>query len=293
MKETQFLSLKLRKNIFFCLFFTYTLSSHAFEIWHTPTNTPILKEAKQLPSNVETLLRQEVEYRTSIESIQRPAVYLYIFAYQGIKNLPIDAHTFASVVKVNADKSQSWMSISWLPEHYHRTRQICIFEKMMGAFTQDILGITDCEPQSAHNYSLKETLEWAQEEEKTSGIWGPYLMKNEAYNLGLARLRELKQNKVKYIADDFKWRDSKLAINCMHAISDLTPILSSKGGLLGTGWGNWGINGAQHTLQHLYKNGEEIFIDNVNVHHYRKFNSKFSLLNRSRILKRLRSLGKS
>ena len=82
MKETQFLSLKLRKNIFFCLFFTYTLSSHAFEIWHTPTNTPILKEAKQLPSNVETLLSQEVEYRTYIESIQIPTVDHHFFTYQ-------------------------------------------------------------------------------------------------------------------------------------------------------------------------------------------------------------------
>jgi hypothetical protein len=79
------------------------------------------------------------------------------------------------------------------------------------------------------------------------GMWGPYEIKKEAFNLAVKRKQLLDEGTIRYRADDRLYRKDRVAINCFHAMpgpDDFYP----DGGFLGTGFMIWGINGTARVL---------------------------------------------
>src|SRR3979490_1533686 len=81
------------------------------------------------------------------------------------------------------------------------------------------------------------------------GVWGPYEIKKEAFDLGVKRKQLLDGGTIGYKADDRLTRKDKdrVAINCFHAIAGLEELYPN-GGFLGTGFKMWGIKGTARGL---------------------------------------------
>jgi hypothetical protein len=61
------------------------------------------------------------------------------------------------------------------------------------------------------------------------------------------RLRLLEGGTMKYRDDDRLSRENHTAFNCFHAMAGLTEFFP-KGGIFGTGFNQWGINGTSRVL---------------------------------------------
>ncbi len=197
-------------------------------------------------------LQLKVSQQSALE--KQTAYYFYLFAYEGPKNKAQDSHTFASFVRVAPNKKQYWSTISWLPKHFYKTKKICVFEDFLEAARFEI-GQNPCGPEVGTNYSLIQTLQLAHDTQKKVTAWGPYKIDQTFYNLGLERVHYLNSGAIKYIADDREARLSGVAINCMHAVSDLDGSFASRGGFLNIGYGVWGVRGSKHVFWHLAKRG--------------------------------------
>jgi hypothetical protein len=60
-------------------------------------------------------------------------------------------------------------------------------------------------------------------------------------------MRLLNAGSIKYRADDRGYRKDRVAINCFHAMAGLEELYPN-GGLFGTGFKMWGINGTARVL---------------------------------------------
>jgi hypothetical protein len=78
-------------------------------------------------------------------------------------------------------------------------------------------------------------------------MWGPYEISKGGFDLGIKRLRLLDGGSIQYRADDRLYRKDQVAINCFHAMSGLTELYPN-GGIFGTGFKMWGINGTARVL---------------------------------------------
>jgi hypothetical protein len=80
------------------------------------------------------------------------------------------------------------------------------------------------------------------------------------------RLRLLNGGTVRYRADDRLYRKDQVAINCFHAMSGLAELYPN-GGIFGTGFKMWGINGTTRVLiEYKAKAGNEgLLLEPVNV----------------------------
>jgi hypothetical protein len=87
-------------------------------------------------------------------------------------------------------------------------------------------------------------------------MWGPYEIKKEGFDLAVKRMRLLDKGSIKYRADDRLYRKERVAINCFHAIAGLDKLFPN-GGLFGTGFKMWGINGTARVLIE-YKSKAEV-----------------------------------
>jgi hypothetical protein len=94
---------------------------------------------------------------------------------------------------------------------------------------------------------LDQTLKLAVNDKNPVGMWGPYEIKKEAFNLAVRRKQLLDEGTIRYRGDDRLYRKDRAAINCFHAMAgpdDLYP----DGGFLGTGFRIWGISGTARVL---------------------------------------------
>jgi hypothetical protein len=78
-------------------------------------------------------------------------------------------------------------------------------------------------------------------------MWGPYEIRKEAFDRAVARLRLLEGGTIKYRADDRLTRKDRSAINCFHATANLYELYPN-GGIFGTGFNMWGVNGTTRVL---------------------------------------------
>jgi len=205
--------------------------------------------------NVQRDLR-ELQSRVSQQSAleNQTAYYFYLFAYEGPKNKAQDSHTFASFVRVAPNKKQYWSTISWLPKHFYKTKKICVFKDLLEAARFEI-GQNPCGPEEGTNYSLGQTLQMASETQKKVTAWGPYKIDEAFYKTGQDRIHYLNSGAVKYLADDRTTRRKGIAVNCMHAVSDLEGHFASNGGFLNFGYGVWGVRGSKRVYWHLANRG--------------------------------------
>jgi len=97
-------------------------------------------------------------------------------------------------------------------------------------------------------------------------MWGPYEIKKEAFDLGVKRMRLLDGGTIRYRADDRLSRKDRVAINCFHAMAGLNQLYPN-GGLFGTGFEMWGINGTKRVLieyTHVARD-KGLLLDPVNI----------------------------
>jgi hypothetical protein len=78
-------------------------------------------------------------------------------------------------------------------------------------------------------------------------MWGPYEVKKEAFDLGVKRKQLLDGGNIRYWADDRLYRKDQIAINCFHAMAGVDELYPN-GGLFGTGFKMWGLNGTRRVL---------------------------------------------
>ena len=187
--------------------------------------------------------------------------FIVPFAYQDKWNNPKFSHTFISVIRVLADGKQpsrtsgfrrgrfknrdfEAFTISWLPHDFDTNPHLCVFD---GVGSRVVPKWNKCPISVGRSFKLEETLKLAVDDKNAVGMWGPYEIKKEAFDLGVKRKRLLDGGTIGYKADDRLSRKDRVAINCFHAIAGLEELYPN-GGFLGTGFRMWGINGTARVL---------------------------------------------
>ena len=187
--------------------------------------------------------------------------FIVPFAYQDKWNNPKFSHTFISVIRVLADGKQpsrtsgfrrgrfknrdfEAFTISWLPHDFDTNPHLCVFD---GVGSRIVPKWNKCPISVGRSFKLEETLKLAVDDKNAVGMWGPYEIKKEAFDLGVKRKRLLDGGTIGYKADDRLSRKDRVAINCFHAIAGLEELYPN-GGFLGTGFRMWGIDGTARVL---------------------------------------------
>ena len=104
-----------------------------------------------------------------------------------------------------------------------------------------------CPISIGRSFTLEETVKLAVNVKNDLGMWGPYEIKKEAFDLAVKRKLLLDGGTIRYRADDRLYRKDRIAINCFHAMAGLEELYPN-GGFLGTGFRMWGINGTARVL---------------------------------------------
>ena len=94
---------------------------------------------------------------------------------------------------------------------------------------------------------LEETIKLAVNAKNAVAMWGPYEINKKAFDLAVNACACSTQEPFKYRADDRLYRKDLVAINCFHAMAGLDELFPN-GGLFGTGFKMWGLNGTARVL---------------------------------------------
>jgi len=127
---------------------------------------------------------------------------------------------------------------------WHYVYPVCVFD---GFGSRIFPTWNKCPIVVGRNFRLDETLKVAMNDKSSVGVWGPYEIRKEAFDLGVKRKLLLDGGTIKYKADDRCTRKDRVAINCFHAMANLEKLYPN-GGFLGTGFRMWGINGTARVL---------------------------------------------
>ncbi len=191
----------------------------------------------------------------------RDRYFIIPFAYENKGNDPEYSHSFMTVIRVLADKKQTKrtaglakrtygnrefeaFTISWLPHDFSTNPNLCVFK---GAGARLIPSMNQCPLSPGRSFTLEETIKLGVNVKNAVCMWGPYEISKGGFDLGVKRLRLLEGGTIKYRADDRLTRENHSAINCFHAMSGLYDFFP-KGGIFGTGFNIWGINGTARVL---------------------------------------------
>lgn len=191
----------------------------------------------------------------------RDRYFIIPFAYENEGNQPGFSHSFMSVIRVLPDSKPSKrtkgiatrsyhnrefqaFTISWLPHDFSTNPNLCVFK---GFGSRIIPSWNQCAATAGRDFTLEETLKLAVNAGNAVCMWGPYEIRKPGFELGVKRLRLLDGGTIKYLADDRITRKDRTAINCFHAMAGLYELYPN-GGILGTGFKMWGINGTARVL---------------------------------------------
>jgi hypothetical protein len=206
-------------------------------------------------------IKAKVAVRLGEGKNTRDRYFIVPFAYQNKANDPEFSHSFISVIRVLADNKQprftsglrrgrfknrdfEAFTISWLPHDFDTNPHLCVFD---GVGSRVDPNKNSCPISVGRNFRLEETLKLGVNVKNAVGMWGPYEIKKEAFDLGVKRKRLLDGGTIRYRADDRLYRKDRVAINCFHAMAGLEELYPN-GGFLGTGFKMWGINGTARVL---------------------------------------------
>jgi hypothetical protein len=191
----------------------------------------------------------------------RDRYFIIPFGYENDGNDPVYSHSFLSVIRVFADGRQpkrteglkkrtyknrefEAYTISWLPHDFMENPHLCIFD---GFGARLIPSWNKCPISVGKNFNLPDTITLARNDKLAVGMWGPYEITKNGFDLGVKRMQLLDSGKIKYRADDRLYRKDLTAICCFHAMAGLYELFP-KGGLFGTGFMMWGLNGTARVL---------------------------------------------
>ncbi len=135
-------------------------------------------------------------------------------------------------------------TISWLPHDFDKNPNLCVFE---GFGARLFPTWNKCPISVGRDFKLDETIKLAVNVKNAVCMWGPYEITKVAFDLTVKRLGLLDAGTIKYRADDRLTREKRTAINCFHAMAGLEELFPN-GGIFGTGFKMWGINGTARVL---------------------------------------------
>ncbi|MEA3210855.1 MAG: hypothetical protein QOE70_3912 [Chthoniobacter sp.] len=187
--------------------------------------------------------------------------FIIPFAYENKGNAPELSHTFISVIRVLADDKQTKLTsglqkktyqnrnfeaftISWLPHDFAENPHLCVFNGFGSRLFPDR---NTCPTSVGRVFKLDETIRLGVNAKNAVCMWGPYEIRQDAFDLAVKRLRLLEGGTIKYRADDRITRKDRSAINCFHATANLYELYPN-GGIFGTGFKMWGVNGTARVL---------------------------------------------
>lgn len=187
--------------------------------------------------------------------------FIIPFAYENRGNAPEFSHTFISVIRVLGDDRQTHeiprlqkgayrnrdfeaFTISWLPRDFAENPDLCVFK---GFGSRIFPAWNTCPTSPGRVFKLDETIRLGVNAKNAVCMWGPYEISHRAFDLAVKRLRLLEGGTIKYRADDRLTRKDRSAINCFHAAANLYELYPN-GGLFGTGFKMWGVNGTSRVL---------------------------------------------
>lgn len=214
-----------------------------------------------LRDQVSNRVKEKVLVRLGEGKNSRDRYFIVPFAYQNKGNAPGYSHTFISVIRVLGDEKQldltpglrertyknrsfEAFTISWLPKDFKEDPNLCVFK---GFGSRLVPSLNRCPMVPGKVFNLDETIQLAANVKNVVCMWGPYEIRKEAFDLGVKRLRLLEGGSIKYKADDRLSRKDRSAINCFHAAASLYDFYPN-GGIFGTGFKMWGINGTSRVL---------------------------------------------
>jgi hypothetical protein len=191
----------------------------------------------------------------------RDRYFIIPFAYENRGNDPEYSHSFMTVIRVLPDNKQPKLTpgitkrsykdrnfeaftISWLPHDFGTNPNLCVFE---GFGARLVPEMNQCPVSVGRSFKLEETIRLAVSVKNAVCMWGPYEINKAGFDLGVKRLRLLEKGEIKYRADDRLTRKNRTAINCFHAMAGLYDLFPN-GGIFGTGFKMWGINGTARVL---------------------------------------------
>ncbi|EDY19786.1 hypothetical protein CfE428DRAFT_2375 [Chthoniobacter flavus Ellin428] len=187
--------------------------------------------------------------------------FIIPFAYENKGNDPAFSHSFMSVIRVFANDRHPQLTeglelrryqnrdfeaftISWIPHDFDRNPDLCVFD---GFGSRLFASWNKCPISPGKSFKLDETIKLGVNAKNAIGMWGPYEITETAFNLAVRRLHLLNSGAIKYRADDRLTRKDRIAINCFHAMAGLEELFPN-GGLFGTGFKMWGLNGTRRVL---------------------------------------------
>ena len=187
--------------------------------------------------------------------------FIIPFAYENEANDPEYSHSFLTVIRVFADGKQPSLTqglklrkyknrefeaftISWLPHDFIENPNLCVFS---GVGARVFAKANKCPLSVGHDFNLEQTIKLGANVKNAVAMWGPYEIRKPGFDLAVGRMRLLDKGTIKYRADDRLYRKDKVAINCFHAIAGLNELYPN-GGLFGTGFKMWGLNGTARVL---------------------------------------------
>jgi len=216
---------------------------------------------KPLYEQVVDHIREKVAARIGDAKHKEDRYFIIPFAYENKGNDPEFSHSFMSVIRVFGEGRQpapnsgfrtgrykQWnfeaFTISWLPHDFAENPHLCVFE---GFGARLIPAWNKCPLSVGKSFDLEGTLKLAVHYHLAFGMWGPYEISKEGFDTAVKRIRLLQGGTIKYRADDRIYRKDHVAINCFHAMAGLEDLFPN-GGLFGTGFKMWGLNGTRRVL---------------------------------------------
>src|SRR3954469_21977068 len=206
-------------------------------------------------------IKAKIAPRLGDEPLTADRYFIIPFAYEDRGNHPEFSHSFISVVRVFADnkpekltpglksgKYQGWdfeaFTISWLPADFLRNPHLCVFD---GPGSRLLPKNNKCPISPGRNFNLADTIQLAVDSKNAVAMWGPYEIRKEGFDRGIARKKLLDSGSIKYRADDRLYQKSKIAISCFHAMASLDELFP-KGGVFNSGFKIWGFSGTERVL---------------------------------------------
>src|SRR6476659_4987338 len=161
-------------------------------------------------------IKAKVSARLGEGSNPRDRDVIIPFAYEDRGNHPEHSHSFISVIRVLADNAQPKLTpgletrryknrefeaftISWLPYDFLSNPNLCVFDGVGSRIFPDN---NKCPISPGRNFTLAETIKLAVDAKNAVAMWGPYEIRKEDFDLGVARKRLLDKGEIKYRADD-------------------------------------------------------------------------------------------
>ena len=240
------------------LFFTV---SSAAQAWGPKPAPDFTKLEVPLYQQITNRIRAKILSRLGEGKSTRDRYFIIPFAYENKGNDPGYSHSFMTVIRVLADNKQPKLTaglkkrtykdrefeafnISWLPHDFGTNPNLCVFK---GFGARLVPEMNRCPVSPGRSFTLEETIKLGANVKNAVCMWGPYEISKGGFDLAVKRLHLLETGTIKYRADDRLTRKDRTAINCFHAMAGIYELYPN-GGIFGTGFDMWGINGTARVL---------------------------------------------